>query len=236
MMKKDIFDRLPSGEREDLENLFQTCPANVFDAMDIVHVKKGDTIIRSGKTCSYIYIFLEGNAQGVEMHLEEKIYVFKSFSLGRIVGELEYFLEKDVYDADIQAVTDCTLVRIPQKVWFAWVESDIRVLRNRSRYIISELTKQLRSGREYLFLDCYDRMILYFLQQYENSVSSVCVIKKTRPQLADLLGFSTRTINRSIGKMENEGLLTTVHGKIHISPDQAEKMQNYSDQMFLAES
>ena len=233
----DFISYLPKKEQERMERLFHGCPQDVLDSLEVTKVPKGKSIMRSGTPCLYIYIILRGRAQGMEMHLEEKVYIFRSFTSGRILGELECFLDQPLYSATIQAVTLCTLARIPISLWRSWIRQDSSLLYSRAQNIIGELTRQLKDGRQYLFLSCYDRMILFLLELFQTDDSpDGFVLKKTRPELAELLGFCIKTVNRTISQLQEDGLLSVRQGKIRLSPKQAKQMQEYCDQHFLSEN
>ena len=86
----DFIGYLPEKEREQLQALFSSCPRTVRESIDVIRAEKGKPFIRAGEPCRYIYILLRGRTRGIELHLEEKIYVFRNFAPGQILGELEY--------------------------------------------------------------------------------------------------------------------------------------------------
>ena len=230
----DFIGYLQGKEREKMEMLFRSCPDEVLEYMTIRKAAKGEIFIRAGDPCQNVYILLKGKAHGMGMPLEEKVYVFRSFTSGRILGELECFLDQKVYSASIQAVMPCVMARIPMKMWRSWMEKDPKALYMRSQTIIGELTDQLKDGRKYLFLSCYDRIQLYLIDRYEKGGSAGNFqVKKTRPELAEILGFSIKTINRTASKLQKNGLIHIVHGKITVSTAQIQKMQKYCEEHYL---
>ena len=83
----DFIGYLPEKEREQLQALFSSCPRTVRESIDVIRAEKGKPFIRAGEPCRYIYILLRGRTRGIELHLEEKIYVFRNFAPGQILGE-----------------------------------------------------------------------------------------------------------------------------------------------------
>ena len=54
-------------------------------------------------------------------------------------------------------------------------------------------------------------------------------LSATRQQMAEELGMSLKTVDRTVSKLRQEGLLTVQRGKICISPDQRERMAERLD-------
>ena len=81
-----------------------------------------------------------------------------------------------------------------------------------------------------LFLQGRYRLFLLFCQEYQISgTEEKCVIRWTRQELSDCSGLSTRTVNRLVGSMQEEGYIEYYRGRISISREQYERMQEHLD-------
>ena len=230
----NFMDYLEEDTQKNLNILFQTCPQYVLKVVEIKKVKKGQSFIHAGEKCRNIFILLQGKAKGLEMHLEEKMYIFQNFTPGRIFGELEFYTNQSEYMATIQAVENCVLAIVPQNIWENWMETDVQALKIRTRQLVSELTNQLKEERNHLFLNCYDRMILFLIEQYEKDEAlEKCSIGQSRTILADLLGFSVKTINRTVVRLCENNMVQICNGKMHFTKEQYLNMQNYSREHFF---
>ena len=73
----------------------------------------------------------------------------------------------------------------------------------RAQRLLLELTHQTMENRKHLLLNCDDRLILYFLSQYEKHRKNGSVtIGKTRDEIANTTGFHVKTINRNIKRLQ----------------------------------
>ncbi len=220
---------LPKDEQEYMYRLFANCPEEIKNSLSIRNVERGRSFVLSGEPCNNIFIILKGKAVGIDMQLPEKIYKFKEFGPGRFLGEFECLSAISEYSITIRAITPCILYMIPSQLYLEWMKNDGNALFLRTQKLLYELTKQTRNDRKYLMLECRDRMVLYLLENYEkqNTNQEVCV-KKTREELSSAIGFSEKTINRNIKKLEEQGFLSLRAGKIFISEEQYEAMKIYA--------
>lgn len=114
-----------------------------------------------------------------------------------------------------------------------WMKHDGSALFLRTQKILLELTRQTRNDRKYLMLECMDRMALYLLEYCEKQYSEKqdrireIFIRRTREELSNAIGFTEKTINRNIRKLADQGFISVNSGKIFISREQYEAMNDY---------
>ena len=60
--------------------------------------------------------------------------------------------------------------------------------------------------------------MLYLIRKYERHgrADNTCSLKQTRCQMAEEIGFSIKTMDRSIKKLEEDGMLRLEKGKIQV--------------------
>ncbi len=80
---------LPLKEQEYMRRLFAGCTEEIRNHMFVMEAEEGKNFIKAGDKCRNIFIILKGRAKGIDMQVQEKIYIFKEFGPGRILGEFE---------------------------------------------------------------------------------------------------------------------------------------------------
>lgn len=90
----------------------------------------------------------------------------------------------------------------------------------RIKNIMSTLVFEKKNDREYIFMNCKERLVKYLVNSYENK-KPVNALKykldKTQLELLDRTGFNIRSIQRNIAALEKENLISIENGKITIS-------------------
>lgn len=208
-----------------MRSFFAKCPKEIKESIQIQKVDKGYSFINAGEPCRNIYILLKGRALAIDMQLQGRVYIFKEFKEGRILGEYECFSGIRDYVITVQAATPCVLGVISAQRYLGWMKSDINALFMRTSTLIGELTMQASDNRRFFLSNCRERLIQYFVDLYQTKRKETLCVARTREQLSNEMGFVVRTIDRNVKKLEKDGYLSVRSGKIYISRGQYEKMK-----------
>lgn len=220
---------------EYLNLLFKNCPDQVIHAMRYMKVPKGYVLIHAGAPCDSVYIILSGNTIGIDFQRLGNAYIFREYFSTDVLGDFELFGDIGEYCISIRAVTECEVVVIPAAVYLKWMQSDINALFMRTRKLMNDMTLDAAVERKYFFLNCKDRMVLFLVEEYEKKgKGETHRVKKTQPELAERLGFNTRTIQRSIQSLEEAGLISVEKGKICLSLESYWKLKDYMERNLLS--
>lgn len=227
----DIFNMLPAQKRCEMERLFRNCTEDVKYYMSLVEIEPDQTFIKAGTDCTHIFIVLSGKVTGVEWPVNTRAYPFKDFGPGDFFGEIECFAGLAHYRISIVSSTRCQVLSIPVSCYMDWMRMDVEALFLRTQENISRLITQTAEARKYLFLEGKDRLMTHLVRIFEQRqpAPAALELKKTRVQLADEIGFSTKTLNRSISKLAEMGLIQLRRGKIVIPREGYQKMRIYID-------
>lgn len=225
---------LPLEERKYMQQLFTNCTKEVLENMVVMQIRKESDFIVAGEKCRSIFVILSGRARGIDMQIQGKVYTFKEFGPGRVLGEFECLSGIPEYSITIRTITDCIFWVIPSSMYLRWMKKDRDALFLRTQKLLSELTYQTMEDRKNLLINCDDRLILYFLEQYEKHHEKGCmVIRKNRDDIASTIGFCVKTINRNIKKLKIQNYISVKAGKICISASQYEAMMAYTQKNLL---
>ena len=101
------------------------------------------------------------------------------------------------------------------------------------------LITQTTDARRYLFLEAKERLVLYLVRKYEQKAANSKIIdmnlNQPRTQLAEEIGFSTKTLSRNIKILEEKGFIQVNKGKILITEEEYQRMKRYIDQHIYGE-
>lgn len=214
----DIFQALPPQKRDYMEHLFRNCTEEVRYYMSLVEIEADRTFITAGTDCTHIFIILSGKVTGVEWPMDARAYPFKDFGPGDFFGEIECFAGLAQYRISIVSSTKCRVLSIPVPCYMEWMRMDVEALFLRTQANISRLILQTAEARKYLFLEGKDRLMIHLTRKFEQRqpAPAELELKKTRSQMADEIGFSAKTLNRSISKLAQLGFIRLRRGKVVI--------------------
>ena len=215
----DVFKELPLKKQVYMEMLFQNCTEEVKYYMSMAEVQENQTLIEAGERCSNIYIILSGKVTGIEWPMTGRPYFFKDYGPGDFFGEIEYFADLLNYRISVVTVTRCRVLIIPVKYYMEWLQSDAEALYLRTKENMRRLISQTADARKYLFIESRERLMMHLIRKYEQKLplKKVLELRQSREQLSEEIGFSVKTLNRNIKKLEKEELICLQKWKIIIT-------------------
>ncbi len=220
----DLLDLVSEDKRQTISNIFENAPAYIMERSTIKTLQPGQTLITADQKADRVFIHLSGKLLGVDTFEPDIIYNFIELQPVDIIGEFEAFSNKTNFQINIKAKTKAVLLAIASKDFLDWMQSDIKALNIITRLLALKLSNELKANRGYLFLNSYDRLLLYFYHHCNNQQQGeeAIIIHKKHSELGDEIGFSEKTVNRSILKLVDKGLITSGRNTIKISPKQFE--------------
>lgn len=224
-----------------LENFFKFAPPYIQTVLMLRSYKKDSRLVAAGDSCAHVYILLKGRLEAVEEHVANIPYHFTEIRALDIVGDYEFFTEKQPRLVTLATLEDSLCLVIPAAEYMTWLRKDPHALFLRSRMIISQLVVQAQFQRQNLFADNRTRMLVFLKEQATQAVNDSMHnengtgntktrfvypirIPFTRPEIAAHLGCSVRTVNRTVQELAKENMIYLNKGKIFISEPQTKKL------------
>lgn len=227
-MKNNIINILDEIQTQFFKNFFRNAPETLISSIIIKRYPVNHKLISADDSCSYVYILLKGLLQGIEENLSNEPYHFMEFYPIEIMGDYELFTHDTVRMITITTIEPSLFLVIPAADYIKWIKNDSNALFIRTQMLIKNLVAQSQDERKLHFLDNRSKLLHFLYNQYKHNAipSKEYRIIYTRPELANKLGCSIRTINRSIDILKNENLISIKHGKIYISLKQYENIKS----------
>lgn len=219
--------------REYLEALFQNIPETAVKEITYCEFEKNEDILFAGDPSDTVFFLLKGQVIGLEHQKPGRVYSFMDFTRMNILGDFEAFSDTAKYGVTVRAAENCKLLRISKKGYLNWIRHDENALFLRLSNILSTLNYERKLDREYIFMDCKERLINYLVKLYEKEQADSCSsfqIRKTQAELADKIGFHLRSVQRSISALKKEGFLSDEKSKITISKEQYLRLKDYIEE------
>lgn len=195
-------------------------PDEYLEASRTAFYQRGQTIFRSGDWLRCVYIICSGivmisssSIKGNEMNV---VYVRE----GSTLGEMEAVLQQEFLIYSAFAFTDCFLLEIPYVHFDHWISKDINACKMLNQMFADKLYQSSSTMVQYNNLEASTRLKMFFLNHGQGR------IKETREELAKACGVNVRTIYRSIKRMQENNLITLNHGKISLTEEQIERLQD----------
>lgn len=231
MIPEKIYTRLNHQQREFTDKFFSQCPELISSRIMLKTYPANHTLISADDSCPYVYILLEGRLQAIEEHVINEPYNFTEIKAIEIVGDFELFTKSATRIITLTTLEKSIFLIMSAADYISWIQKDANALYIRTQMLIRQLVSQAQYDRRNFFLDNRTRFFHFLINEY-NRVSggtSTVKIQYTRPEIANKLGCSVRTVNRIITDLQTEGFIELEHGKILISHNHYLSIQHVYD-------
>jgi CRP/FNR family cyclic AMP-dependent transcriptional regulator len=180
-------------------------------------------IVRKSYDCKYVYILLKGEVKVINEFDNGTTYTIASMVPINFIGELEALSSQPVYAVTVQTVTDCVTLRIPISDFIKWLECDAIMLMMIAKVLAKKMYPTSYENGSLIHRSSLSKLQSYLAEYYQKNAAhrdQPLPVKKNRQYIADEIGISIKSVNRSLEKMKDQGLVSIEKGKIHISKGQ----------------
>ena len=208
--------------------LFEKIPHQTVEHIVNAKVKKGDYILKAGEPCDAVYFLLKGKVTGEAYSSQGRAFSFMDFSQMCVLGDFEMFYDCADYVVSIRAEQTCSMLKLSRDQYMNWIKQDANALYLRINNTLSVLTFERGVDRDYLQKNSKERLCLLLARFYETGTKDAngCfTVQHTQSELADKIGVNLRSVQRSIAALESEQLVLLKKGKMVISREQYEKLE-----------
>lgn len=212
----------------EIRPLFAHIPRRFMAQMELRHLPRRAKVIRRGEESSHIFIICTGSIKVLNEFENGKTFAIAFREAPGFAGLMEFLAEKTHHTATINTASETDLIRISKRVLSQWIEEDHEAYKLFVRAFANQMHYSLRTmGSAYVYPKYYV-LAQYLVHKYEHLAAgnSLAVVTETREELAQILGFSLRSLYRLTQQLQNEGYCRIIKKKLHLSGTDLERMKN----------
>lgn len=217
--------KIPNISISDFKELFYKDFYETLDHCKVIKLESGTRFISVGENISTIWILLSGKVKALEEYSTGDIYTFKKFPAPEVFGEMEALAGNTKFRATLITESECVFLNMPVDIYQEFLKRNSQYLYKRTHIILKRVLDEQKHMRMFLMIKSIDRIKIYFIQHYQlYAKDHICVLRITRQQIAEETGYSVKTVNRVIKRLEEENLLRIEGQRIIIKEKQYKEM------------
>ena len=220
MTLSELLIRVP-----ELEDYIRYMPEAPKDRYTIRTYPAGTIIHQKDAELDYFGIVCEGYHRVINEFENGNVFMIERNDPIDFIGEVTILAGKPRTSVTIETTTPCTVLYFSRKDFEDWIAQDIHFLRLVSRKVAYQLYRSSYNRGNRLFYPPQHLLLAYFLQYIEEYQSPV--VKRTREEIHEETGISVKTLNRTIRRLKEEGLVGITKGKVTMTPEQIARAKEY---------
>lgn len=203
-------------DREIFQMLRQ-CPYEILRRFEVKDYEADQFVLNQGEIHNRFYIIVSGY---VDIYVESahgKRYLLCTYMKGDYIGELEIFKQTG-YISRIQSRGKVRILELDRTFFLQWIRTD----KNFNEYMIRTLCDNsyrmcLNMGENTLYT-LKQRICQYLLRNMEMDAKFVMISSEV---LSQQMAVTTRSVNRVLKQLREQGFIELEKGKISICDQQA---------------
>lgn len=213
-------------ENEQAKTFIEKIPENIKDRCKLKKIEKGKLLVLKGNNIENIYIHFQGKMQVKNEFENGFVYSFANIKPIAYIGAMEIMANKKTYSSTLQTTTECIILKMPKSDFKNWINTDQKFTLEVLHFVSKSMYEQSLKTGEVLAYPAICILTNYLINVFENEDKDVVFLEKTREEIASILGFSVRTINRNLKELKDENLITVNRKGISITKEQFDKLLN----------
>ena len=213
-------------ENEQAKAFIEKIPENIKDRCKLKKIEKGKLLVLKGNNIENIYIHFQGKMQVKNEFENGFVYSFANIKPIAYIGAMEIMANKKTYSSTLQTTTECIILKMPKSDFKNWINIDQKFTLEVLHLVSKSMYEQSLKTGEVLAYPAICILTNYLINVFENEDKDVVFLEKTREEIASILGFSVRTINRNLKELKDENLITVNRKGISITKEQFDKLIN----------
>lgn len=210
-----------------VKRLLSRMPEEIKSRCSVKKFLTGSTVVKKEECVRFVYILIKGEVKVINEFENGSIYSFASVFPINFIGELEILAGEMENAVTIKAAAECIMIKLTAEDFIKWIRVDHDTLMLVARVLAKKLYPASYENGNVLFSSGISKVRSYIIKYYRKKaeIGGMLVIHENRQQIADELCISVKTINRSIKKLKEEGMVAVKKGKICISKEQFSLLQ-----------
>ena len=213
-------------ENAQAKAFIEKIPENIKDRCKLKKIEKGKLLVLKGNNIENIYIHFQGKMQVKNEFENGFVYSFANIKPIAYIGAMEIMANKKTYSSTLQTTTECIILKMPKSDFKNWINIDQKFTLEVLHFVSKSMYEQSLKTGEVLAYPAICLLTNHLINVFENEDKDVVFLEKTREEIASILGFSVRTINRNLKELKDENLITVNRKGISITKEQFDKLIN----------
>lgn len=203
------------------EAIKQNFTLRTYPPHSIIHQK--DSVLQSfGIVC-------RGEHRIINEFENGNIFMVEKNQAISFVGEVTLLAGHTTTSVTIETLTECLVMFISLADFELWVGQDNHFLRLLSQTVARKLYRNSYSSGERQFHSTQYVLMKYLMQaaiRQGLGKKERVVLRHTRQAIAEEMGMTVKTLNRTIARLKEEDLIDTEKGKVTLTKTQAAKARD----------
>ena len=218
MSLEELINEVPG-----LEEYFRHMPEELWNRYTIRVYPPGTIIHQKDFKLDNFGIIAKGEHRVINEFENGNVFMIEKNEPIDFVGEVTILAGMEKTSVTIETLTETTVIYFSRKDFEDWISKDIDFLRLVSHKIAYKLYRSSYNRGARLFYPPNFILLDYVLKQaallHIESKGSI-IISKTRQELYEECGITVKTINRTIKKLKEDGVISLNKGKISMDLEQ----------------
>lgn len=218
MTYEDTLRRWPQ-----LQPVMVGLPPDLRSCFSVRELPAGYIIHQKDSPLERVGILCEGALRVVNEFATGNAYMIEHTRPLDFIGDVTVLAGALLVSVTIETTAPSTVLFFPRDEFERWMEQDAALVRELGRRVATKLYQSSYHRGKELFYSS-PRLLMEYLLRCTEGADEVCRLPDTRQRLCEELGMSLKTVDRTILKCKEQGLLDTSRGKICVTPAQREEI------------
>ncbi|MGY3725195.1 cAMP-binding domain of CRP or a regulatory subunit of cAMP-dependent protein kinases [Granulicatella balaenopterae] len=201
----------------EIKEILSSCPLEILSQIEIVEFEKEKFNLYQDCQYNYTYIVLTGIVKVYLLSEKGNQVVLDIYRRGNFIGEQEAIINRP-YSASLINTTDVTLLRLHNREFVKWLNSDQQLSTKFITNLCDQLYHLTKRTQRYSLQSAREQICACLLSYHSKNK------QVTRADILDEVDTSYRNLNRILKQLEELGIIKV--GKIAIEIINLEKLNN----------
>lgn len=228
MLIEEVIENKPN-----IANLVKGMPLGIRKRCLVKNFPPKTVLLKKDDDVKWVYIFCNGTVIVKNEFENGQLYNFTEVDSVDFIGEVEVLAGETQIACTVETTTNCTLLQLTKEDFMKWIECDHNLSIGIAKSVAKKMYPTSYHNGDIMFYSGIYKVVSFIIK-YSDKISYVesrkC-IKTSRQEIGDKIGISIRTVNRSIKKLKDKGLISVRHGNIFITEDQYFNLVQYLEDL-----
>ncbi len=210
-------------EVPELKEYLKNMPPELYHRCTIRIYPPGSIIHQKDFKLDYFGIIAKGEHRVINEFQNGNVFMIEKNEPIDFVGEVTILAGMERTSVTLETLTETTVIYFRRRDFEDWIERDIHFLRLVTRKVAFKLYRSSYNRGARLFYPpqfiLLDYILKYAAAEHIERTKEITV-RRTRQELYEECGVTVKTLNRTVKRLEEDGLVTMRRGKMTMNLEQ----------------